>query len=103
MAVIEIDVIGLQATQAQLDGLHHVISRGTPAVGAALPRKIEFGRDHDAMEASFECMTQSLFGSAVIGDVGRVDKIYPCIERCINDLVDTADVYNDGASEETLG
>src|SRR5690349_22359133 len=88
MAVIKIDVIRLQTPQAQLDGLHHLISRRTPAVGAGLLRKIEFGRHYDAMETSFECMTQRFFGSAVIVDVGRVDEIYSGVEGCINNLVD---------------
>jgi hypothetical protein len=71
--LVEVDVVGLQATQRVLDRGYDPAPRGSLPIGIVAHRATELGREDDAVTTPFEHLAHDLFGVAV--GVGGVDKV----------------------------
>ena len=73
--VVEVDVVGLQAAQAGLDGAPHVEAGEAALVGSVADRVGDLGGQHPAVAGLLEGAADHLLGAAVGVDVGRVDEV----------------------------
>lgn len=79
MHLVEVDVVGVQAAQAVLDGAFDP-ARRPPALVWVLPhREPELGRQDHAITTALERLAYDLFGLTVRVDVRGVDEVDPCV------------------------
>ncbi len=84
MQPVEVDIVGLEASQRRFALLHQGLAAGAAAVRIALEQVAEeLGADHDAIAVCLpvrEEVTDDLLGMAVGVDVGGVDEIAAALQ-----------------------
>ena len=72
MQLVQVDVVGLQRAQAQLDGAHHVATR--PGGVVDLGRAAELGGDDHLVALGLQRLTHELLGLAAAVHARRVEE-----------------------------
>ncbi len=87
MLLVEVDVVGLQALQAGLDGGEDIAARRTLLLAAVVHRLAELGGEHDILATLAEHVPQHGFRAAApCVDVGGVEQRDPEVDGFVDDL-----------------
>src|SRR4051812_1717834 len=85
MDLVEVDVVGVQAPQRVLDGLHDPAARAALVVDLVAHLAVELRGEDDVVAAAFEGLADDLLVLALRIDVGRVDEVDARVERGVDD------------------
>ena len=85
MDLVDVDVVGLQALELEVDGRHQVLAAGADVVLAVAHADADLGRQHDilALRHLHERGAHDLLGAAGIVGVGGVEEGDADIERAL--------------------
>jgi hypothetical protein len=78
--LVEVDVIGAEALQAGVDGVHDVAARQPDRVGAAAGAPAGLGRHHHILAPRAQRLAQDLLRAARRVDVGAVEEVDPRVQ-----------------------
>ena len=91
--LVEVDVIGLEAAEAVVDGVHDVSAGGADVVGARAHAAEDFGGDDDVFAGDVEVaegLAEGLFALALGVDVGCVEEVDAGVDGAFDELVGSA-------------
>src|SRR5438067_9346449 len=71
--LVQIDVVGLETTQAIVDLAHDVAPATAPVVGAISHGHVHFGRQHNGIAATAQGFADDLLALAAAVDVRGID------------------------------
>ena len=102
--LVEVDVVGLEAAEAGVDGVHDVTTGGAYVVFAGAGASVDLGGDDDAGAGDgevFDGLTDRDFGPALGVDIGGVDEVDAGFDGYLDEgvdvrLADLADVFPNG-------
>jgi hypothetical protein len=101
--LVEVDVIGLEAAEAGVDGVHDVAAGGADVVAAGAGAAEGLGGDDDLSAGDvqvFEGLTEGLFAFALGVDIGGIEEVDADVDGGLDELVGSGLVDGaDGAEE----
>ncbi len=101
--LVEVDVVGLEAAEAGVDGVHDVAAGGADLVAAGAGAAEDFGGDDDLCAGDVqvsERLAEGLFALALGVDIGGVEEVDAGVDGGFDELVGAGLVDGaDGAEE----
>src|SRR4051794_25207439 len=85
MDLVEVDVVGVEAPQRVLDGLHDPAARGALMVDLVAHLAVELRGEDDVVAAAFQCLADDLLVLTLRIDIRRVDEVDACVEGGVDD------------------
>ena len=83
--LVEVDPVGVQASQRVLDLGDDSSARVAPVVVVFVYRHVDLRRQHDVVAAPFQRLADNLLGLAGRVDVGGVEEVDPGVEGSVDD------------------